>query len=70
MLKVPSFNRCVEELAKESALFVHDERPEQISVNITSWGFIQALNLRDADVHANEDYDEGLKMKTMIDCHL
>ena len=25
----------VEEVAKESALFVHDERPEQISVDIT-----------------------------------
>ena len=48
-------------MAKESALFVHDERPEQISVNITSWGFIQALNLPDADVHANEDYDEGFE---------
>ena len=42
MLKVLSFNRCVgfcveyvEEVAKESALFVHDERPEQISVDIT-----------------------------------
>ena len=42
MLKVLSFNRCVgfcvehvEEVAKESALFVHDERPEQISVDTT-----------------------------------
>ena len=42
MLTVPSFNRCVgfcvehvDEVAKESALFVHDERPEQISVDIT-----------------------------------
>ena len=41
MLKVLSFNRyvgfCVEhveEVAKESVLFVHDERPEQISVDI------------------------------------
>ena len=38
MVKFLSFNRCVEhveEVAKESALFVHDERPEQISVDIT-----------------------------------
>ena len=25
----------VEEVAKESALFIHDERPEQLSVDIT-----------------------------------
>ena len=48
-------------MAKESALFVHDERPEQISVDITSWGIIRALNLPDADVDDNEDYDEGFK---------
>ena len=61
MLKVPSFNRTlcrvcvehVEEVAKDSALFVHDERPEQISVDITSWGFIRGLNLPDADVDDN-----------------
>ena len=29
------FVEHVEEVAKESALFVHDERPEQISVDIT-----------------------------------
>ena len=48
-------------MAKESALFVHDERPEQISVDIKSRGIIQALNLRDADVDDNEDYDEGFE---------
>ena len=48
-------------MAKESALFVHDERPEQISVGITSRGIIQALNLPDADVDDNEDYDEGFE---------
>ena len=48
-------------MAKESALFVHDERPEQISVDITSWGIIRGLNLPDADVDDNEDYDEGFK---------
>ena len=51
----------IEEVAKESALFVHDERLEQISVDITSWGIIQALNLRDADVDDDEDYDEGFE---------
>ena len=49
-------------MAKESALFVHDERPEKISaVYITSWGFIQPFNLPDADVDDNEDYDEGFE---------
>ena len=48
-------------MATESAVFVHDERPEQISVDITSWGIIRALNLPDADVDDNEDYDEGFK---------
>ena len=43
----------VEEVAKESALVVHDERPEQI--------FIRALNLHDADVDDNEDHDEGFE---------
>ena len=48
-------------MGKESALFVDDERPEQISVDITSRGFIRALNLPDADVDDNEDYDEGFE---------
>ena len=48
-------------MAEESARFVHDERPDQISVDITSWGIIRALNLPDADVDDNEDYDEGFK---------
>ena len=48
-------------MAEESARFVHDERPDQISVDITSWGFIRALNLPDADVDDNEDYDEGFE---------
>ena len=45
----------------DSTLFVHDERPEQISVDITGWGIIGVLNLPDADVDDNEDYDEGFK---------
>ena len=48
-------------MAEESARFVHDERPGQISVDITSWGIIRALNLPDADVDDNEDYDEGFE---------
>ena len=48
-------------MAEESARFVHDERPDQISVDITSWGIIRALNLPDADVDDNEDYDEGFE---------
>ena len=48
-------------MAKDSALFVHDERPEQISVDITGWGIIGGLNLPDADVDDNEDYDEGFE---------
>ena len=48
-------------MAKKSAIFVHDERPEQISVDITSRGIIQAINLPDADVDDNEDYDEGFE---------
>ena len=51
----------VEEVAKESALFVRNKLPGQISVGITSWGFIRALNLPDADVDDNEDYDEGFE---------
>ena len=31
------------------------------SVDITSWGFIQALNLPDSDVDDNEDYGEGFE---------
>ena len=48
-------------MAEESARFVHDERPDQISVDITSWGIIRALNLPDADVDDKEDYDEGFE---------
>ena len=48
-------------MAKDYALFVQDERHEQISVDITSWGIIRALNLPDADVDDNEDYDEGFE---------
>ena len=48
-------------MAEESAHFVHDERPEQISADITSWGFTRAFNLPDADVDDNEDYDEGFE---------
>ena len=48
-------------MAKESALFVHNERSKQISVDITSWGIIRALNLPDADVDDKEDYDEGFE---------
>ena len=48
-------------MAEESARFVLDERPDQISVDITSWGIIRALNLPDADVDDNEDYDEGFE---------
>ena len=60
----PLCGLCVEhvkEVAKESALFVHDKRGEQISVDITSWGFIRALNLSDVDVDDNENYDEGFE---------
>ena len=51
-------------MAKESALFVHNERPEQISVDIREEVealSIWALNLADADVDDNEDYDEGFE---------
>ena len=51
MLNVPSFNRCVG-FAKESALFVHDERPEQISVDITE---------EDEDSFDVDDNDEGFE---------
>ena len=44
-----------QKVAKESALFVHDKRGEQISVDITSWGFIRAINLPDADVDDRQD---------------
>ena len=34
---------------------------DRISVDITSWGIIRALNLPDADVDDNGDYDEGFE---------
>ena len=39
-------------MAKESALFVHDERPEQISVDITE---------EDEDSFDVDDNDEGFE---------
>ena len=46
----------VEEVAKESALFVHDERSEQISVDIA-----EEVEAVDADVDDDEDYDQGFE---------
>ena len=45
-------------MAKESALFVHDERPEQISVDIREE--VEASS-EHVDVDDNEDYDEGFE---------
>ena len=67
MLKVPSFNLFVGSvlnMSKEWQRNLHSlftMKDLQISVDITSWGFIRALNLSDADVDDNENYDEGFE---------
>ena len=68
MLKVPSFNHCVGFVLSMSkkwqrnlhSLFTKKDRSRS-PVGITSWGFIRALNLPDADVDDNEDCGEGFE---------
>ena len=69
MLKVPSFNRCVGFVLNMSkkwqrnlhSLFTMKDLSRSLLTSQAEASSDRALNLPDADVDDNEDYDEGFE---------
>ena len=69
MLEVPSFNRCVSFVLNMSKklqrnlhfLFTMKDLSRSLLTSQKKLSLIRALNLPDADVDDDEDYDEGFE---------